>query len=160
MRAFILPMTLFAALVLQAPAASADIELCNQWDHEIWAAYGNISQGTANANDRIYGWYRIQPGECATAIAGCACNFWASLNDNCYWQYRVFAKDATGRRWGTEGGVGAWGDICTTYSAFSEYPRYRWDNPNCAAPRNWIDWLWGDLPSDTFGWCNFRINFR
>jgi hypothetical protein len=160
MRAIFLPAALFATLMLQAASASADIKLCNQWGNEIWATYGNISQGSYNRNSRIYGWYRIQPGQCATVISGCACNFWASLNNNCYWQYVVFAKDASGRHWGTEGGANLGSDICTTYNGFSEDPQIRWENGSCPAPRNWINWIWGSLPDDSLGWCNYTINFR
>jgi uncharacterized membrane protein len=130
-------------------AASADVRLCNNTDREIWANWGEISQGNFRSGDFIIGWYHIQPHQCATPISGAVCNFAANVFGNCYWQYAFFANDAFGKTWGGST------SICTSNSGFNEYPHY---GTGCDAPRVRRDWGLGSFPSGPLS--DFTLNFN
>jgi uncharacterized membrane protein len=156
MRKYIVSFVLGACVLLPALAASASIKVCNKSGREIWAAYGEKIHPEESREGHIWGWYHLQPNQCATVISGCACNFWADLFNNCWWDYMFHANDAAGAQW-TSGEFGSTA-VCTSFSAFSEEPRYDWQGHSCVAPRAWRGWGIGGYPTGSF--CDFTFNFR
>jgi uncharacterized membrane protein len=116
-------------VVLHTGVASADGKLCNNSCGAIWAAYGE--QFSDSGKDWVAGWWRVQPGQCATVIQGDVCNWWANVWGNCSNNELGFAFDDAGHQWG--GSV----SICTTFNAFDENPDY---NTSCPAGRSALSW--------------------
>lgn len=139
-------MTILAAgqLLLCVPGAMADANLCNSASNPIWASYGeyyaneNYWTGETNPSAWIVGWYYVQPGQCATPIAGDVCFWWAYVWNNCPNAVLYYAEDAAGDWWG-----GANGDstlplsICTTQNAFDENAQM---DGVCSPDRSWLLW--------------------
>jgi hypothetical protein len=122
--------------------ALADGNVCNHSNREIWATFGEAFSYTATdqgyKKDWIAGWYHLTPGQCAKAVVGDVCFWWANVWHNCSDGIFYFADDANGNWWG--GGGEYPPVICTTNSAFSEMPQFRWLNPNCGGGRAWRTW--------------------
>jgi uncharacterized membrane protein len=147
--------TMLGICALFATSAFADIRLCNKTGREIWATWGDISHGSFNKDNRAYGWYHLDPGQCKVPISGCVCNFAANFAGNCYWQYIFFAKDAFGATWSN--GSDGHGPVCTTFNAFNEVPK---TSGTCSAPRQWLEWGWGRYPNTVGGFCTYTFNFN
>jgi uncharacterized membrane protein len=158
MKTMIFGLGLGLLLLLQASQASASVKMCNKSGREIWATWGETSQGGADGNiqnDHASGWYHLNPGECKTPISGCICNVVALLANNCFGKYLFFAKDANGATWsnGSAGTV----NVCTTFNAFNENPLFNYEGRICQSGRQWLPWGKGKYPEGAF--CDYTFNF-
>lgn len=96
-RLLVATVMLFGALFLRPAPASAGLHICNKTANSIWMAVAVLTGDClfTDCTATVRGWYRADPGNCATPIAG-----YLATDDETF--YYIYAYDQNGTVWGGE----------------------------------------------------------